>query len=165
MATCQAFAALLMPVLASKGEDRRPWLWLTLTMQAAGFAGLAVWPEAAPVTWVILVGAGLGGCFALTMVVALDHLPDPAQAGALSALMQGGGFLIAAIPPWIVAVLHDVTGGFPAGWLLHLCSVAIVIVMTVRLAPRSYALAMDMPLAKQRAGSSAEGNVVAHAGR
>lgn len=41
----------------------------------------------------------------LSMAVALDHLPEPAHAGAPSALMQGG-FLIAAIPPWIVALLQ-----------------------------------------------------------
>lgn len=49
--------------------------------------------------WSAVLGAGLGGCFALSMIVALDHLPDPAEAGALSALMQSGGFLLAALPP------------------------------------------------------------------
>ena len=39
----------------------------------------------------IVLGLGLGGCFSLFMLVALDHLPSPTQAGALNALMQGGG--------------------------------------------------------------------------
>jgi CP family cyanate transporter-like MFS transporter len=30
--------------------------------------------------------------------------------------MQGGGFLITALPPWIVAMLHDLTGSFMVGW-------------------------------------------------
>ncbi|TCO80550.1 CP family cyanate transporter-like MFS transporter [Plasticicumulans lactativorans] len=144
MAMSQALSALLLPVLANKGTDRRPWLWLTLAMQASGFSGLAFWPDAAPLLWAVVVGAGLGGCFALSMVVALDHLPDPAQAGALSALMQGGGFLIAAIPPWIVALLHDRTGGFVAGWMLHLCCITVVAVLMVRLAPAGYARAMGV---------------------
>jgi CP family cyanate transporter-like MFS transporter len=144
MAVSQALAALLLPALAGRGEDRRPWLWLTLAMQAAGFAALAFRPEAAPVLWAALLGAGLGGCFSLSMTVALDHLPDPAEAGALSALMQGGGFLIAAMPPWIVAVLHDLTGTFLAGWLLHLACVAVVAGLTFRLSPQSYAPAMKI---------------------
>lgn len=144
MAVAQAFAALLLPVLAARGEDRRPWLWLTLAMQAAGFIALALRPEAAPVLWVALLGAGLGGCFALSMIVALDHLPDPAQAGALSALVQGGGFLIAAIPPWIMAVLHDLTGGFLAGWVLHFISIAVVTALYWRVSPRSYVDAMSL---------------------
>jgi CP family cyanate transporter-like MFS transporter len=142
MAASQAVAALLVPMLAARGLDRRPWIWLALSMQIAGFAGLGLWPEAAPVLWAVLVGAGLGSGFALLMVVALDHLRDPAQAGALSALMQGGGFLIAAIPPWIVAVAHDLTGSFATGWFLHLGCAALVAVLAVRLAPEGYASSM-----------------------
>lgn len=157
MALCQAVAALLLPVLARGSNDLRPWLWLTLAMQAAGFAGLALCPEAVPVAWAILLGAGLGGCFALSMIVALDHLPDPAQAGALSALMQGGGFLIAAIPPWIVAVLHDLTGSFLTGWVLHLIGIAVVTVLYWRVAPRGYEQAM-MPSPANRDRDEAVGN-------
>lgn len=145
MAVCQALAALVLPVLAS-GRDMRPWLWLTLAMQAAGFAALAFRPEAAPLASAMVLGAGLGGCFALSMIVALDHLPDPAEAGALSALMQGGGFLITALPPWIVAALHDVTGDFFAGWLLHLACVGAVAVLYRRVTPASYAGAMRLAL-------------------
>jgi len=142
MALCQALSALLLPILAGKSADRRPWLWLTLAMQAIGFAALTLWPEAAPIAWAILLGAGLGGCFALSLIVALEHLSDPAQAGALSALMQGGGFLISALPPWIVAVLHESTGGFRVGWLLHLSCIAVVSALYWRVAPASYAGAM-----------------------
>ena len=49
-------AALLLPVLARKHEDRRPWLWLTLVLQAAGFAALAWRPDAAPIAWAMLLG-------------------------------------------------------------------------------------------------------------
>ncbi len=153
MAASQAVAALLVPMLAARGLDRRPWIWLALSMQIAGFAGLGLWPVAAPVLWAVLVGAGLGSGFALLMVVALDHLRDPAQAGALSALMQGGGFLIAAIPPWIVAVAHDLTGSFAAGWFLHLGCAALVAVLVVRLAPEGYATSM-------RVAGSAEAKAV-----
>ncbi|MGN6305145.1 MAG: cyanate transporter [Mesorhizobium sp.] len=145
LAVCQALAALVLPVLAKGKDDLRPWLWLTLVMQAAGFAALAFRPEAAPLASAMVLGAGLGGCFALSMIVALDHLPDPAEAGALSALMQGGGFLITALPPWIVAALHEATGSFVAGWLLHLASAIVVAVLYWRVSPASYARAMNTP--------------------
>ncbi|OJU70253.1 MAG: hypothetical protein BGN93_06435 [Acinetobacter sp. 39-4] len=76
------------------------------------------------------------------MIVVLDHLPDPTHAGQLSALMQGGGFLLAAIAPWWVAVLHDMTGTYAAGWIWHLCMVVIVIVLMIRLNPQHYEKAM-----------------------
>ncbi|WP_293499286.1 MFS transporter [Roseateles sp.] len=128
LAAAQACAALLLPVLAGRDGDRRPWLWLTSALQAAGFAALAWRPGAAPVVSALLLGAGLGGCFALSMVVALEHLGDPARAGALSALMQGGGFL--------------------AGWLMHLGCVAVVAWLYGQVSPRSYAAAL--PLAQAR---------------
>ncbi|MFS8045895.1 cyanate transporter [Rhizobium sp. BR 314] len=157
MAICQATFALVLPLLIGREGDRRAWLWLTLLFQATGFAGLAFWPQLAPFAWAGLVGAGLGGCFALSLVVALDHLSDAGHAGALSALMQGGGFLIAAVPPWIVAVLHDLTGGFQAGWLLHLTCVVIVVALVQRLASHNYHKAMPpmhhAPLADQDASA------------
>ncbi len=144
VAVSQALAALLLPLLA-RSRDLRPWLWLTLVMQAAGFAALAFRPDAAPLASAMVLGAGLGGCFALSMIVALDHLSDPVEAGTLSALMQGGGFLITALPPWVVAVLHGLTGSFVAGWVLHLVSAVIVAVLYWRVTPASYAGAMCAP--------------------
>ena len=144
VALAQALAALFLPMLA-RSRDLRPWLWLTLAMQMAGFAALAFRPETAPLAAAILLGAGLGGCFAFSMIVVLDHPSDPAGAGTLSALMQGGGFLIAALPPWIVAVLHGVTGSFAAGWLLHLASAVLVAVLYWPVTPASYAERLAEP--------------------
>ena len=143
MALCQAVSAFVLPVLAQRcGADRRPWLWLALAFQLAGFAGFAFAPDAAPFVFVALVGAGLGGCFSLLLVVALEHLPDPLQAGALSAVMQGGGFLLAAISPVLVSGLYEQTGGFSAGWKWHMFVIAIAAILTKRLDPESYSPAM-----------------------
>lgn len=142
MAVCQAVAALGLPILARGNVDRRRWLWLTIAFQAIGFFGLANLPAAAPVVWAGLCGAGLGGSFALALVTALDHLPRPEQAGALAALMQGGGFLVAALGPYAVALLHDWTGGFAAGWTLHLGCVLVTALLYLRFDPRSYPQAM-----------------------
>lgn len=153
LAVGQAVSALATPVLASRGSDRRPWLGICLAMQALGFAMLVLRPEATPYPIAFLLGAGLGGCFSLMMIVALDHLPDPAQAGALAALMQGGGFLLAAIPPWILALLHDLTGSFTLGWALHLAAVLAVCALALRLSPASYRGALHRP-GPQRSGAA-----------
>ena len=137
MAICQAVAALALPILARGNIDRRRWLWLTIAFQAIGFFGLAGLPGMAPALWAGLCGAGLGGSFALAIVTALDHLPRPEQAGALAALMQGGGFLIAAIGPYAMALLHDWTGGIAAGWVMHLGCVLVTALLYLRFDPRS----------------------------
>nr|WP_256505945.1 cyanate transporter [Cupriavidus sp. WGlv3] len=145
MAVAQAAAALLLPALAARSLDRRAWMALALAMQVAGFAGLALWPDAAPHAWAVIGGAGLGGCFALYLVVALDHLPDADSAGALSAVMQGGGFLLASLAPWITAMLQARTGSFAAGWWYHLACAAVVGVLTMRLDPARYGASFALP--------------------
>lgn len=144
MAICQAVAALGLPALARHGSDRRPWLLLTLAMQATGFAGLAFAPQWAPAFWAGICGAGLGSSFALAIVTALDHLPHPEQAGTLAALMQGGGFLIASVAPLLVALLHDRTGSYSAGWLMHVGFVAVTAGLYLGFSPESYGRATGL---------------------
>lgn len=56
--------------------------------------------------------------------------------------MQGGGFLLATLSPWLAAVLHDATGSCGAGWIMHLAFVTLVFALTARLAPDGYAAVM-----------------------
>lgn len=142
MSIGQACAALLLPVLARRRRDLRVLFWIVMGLQATGFAGFALWADAAPYVWVTVIGIGLGGSFALMLIVALDHLPDPGRAGTLAAFMQGGGFLIAATAPWLVALLHDVSGTFTIGWLVLLGGAILVALLATRLAPAGYAAAM-----------------------
>ncbi len=59
--------------------------------------------------------------------------------------MQGGGFLLAAVAPWAIAVLHGASGSFASGCLAHLVCVALVALLTVRFAPQRYAAVMRAP--------------------
>lgn len=147
LSIAQAAAALLLPLLATRrgGIDRRPWLWLTLGCQALGFALLAVVPLAAPMATVVVLGAGLGGCFTFFMLVALDHLRLPLQAGALNALMQGGGFLLSALPTWLMARLHQGSGNFSSGWWMQCAIALLVAVLVARFAPARFERAMHPP--------------------
>ena len=142
MAICQGVGAVTLPWLARHSADRRPWLWATIVMQATGYLGLILAPLAAPVLWIAICGLGLAGSFALGLVTALDHLPKPAEAGTLSALMQGGGFLISATPPLILAQLHAATGSFTPGWIMHLAWIAVAALLIARFDPADYARAM-----------------------
>lgn len=141
----QAAAALILPLLAARWQDRRPWIWFTLACQAAGFAALAAWPLSAPLMSATLLGMGLGGSFTFFMLVALDHLPSPLQAGALNALMQGGGFILSALAPWIMALLHQHSGSFVTGWWLQMGIALAVAIMVLYFNPRHFARVMQAP--------------------
>lgn len=142
LATSQAIAALAIPAAASRALDRRPWIALSLGLQMLGFCGLAVCPQFYPGLWAILIGVGMGGAFSLFMIVALDHLENPIDAGALSAFMQGGGFLIAGLFPWIVAALGERAGDLSYGWLVHVGAIAMATILARRFRPEGYALAL-----------------------
>ncbi|WP_347309614.1 MFS transporter [Defluviimonas sp. SAOS-178_SWC] len=139
MALSQAVSAIVLPLCARNGRDRRPWFGLSIALQAAGFAGLAFLPDTGALLWSALCGAGLAATFAFCIVIALDHLPSPNRAGPLAAVMQGGGFLITALPPFILALIHDRTGSFTGGWILHLTVLGVAALLCLRLDPKNYA--------------------------
>ncbi|CAE6824832.1 cyanate transporter [Paraburkholderia nemoris] len=139
MTVFQAAAALLLPLAAAPFRDRRPWLILGLSAQLVGLLGLIFWPDAAPLVWVAIAGAGLGGTFSLTLVTAMDHSAHHSVAGKLVAFTQGVGFVAAAITPVFAGMVRGWTGGFGAAWVMLAISVAAMIVVSVFFSPRSYA--------------------------
>lgn len=142
LSVAQAVAAFLLPTLAARNKDRRAWIWLALVFQLIGFAAFAWMPDTAPYLWGVIIGIGLGGCFSLVLLVALDHFGDAARAGTLSALMQGGGFPIASLFPMISAWLREYSGGFNAAWMLHCVLVLAVAVLAWLFQPAHYARIM-----------------------
>ena len=114
-------------------------------MQAIGFALLAWQPLAAPLFGACMLGAGLGACFSFFMLVSLNHLQNPLQAGALNALMQGGGYFLSALAPWLMAQIHQAGAGFAAGWKMQLGIVLVVALMVARFNPQHYSQTMQVP--------------------
>ena len=133
----QVMGALLLPALA-RNHDRRPLLLLALMMQLIGFIGLIYLPQTLPWLWVLVSGLGLGGAFPLCLVLALDHLHQPAAAGRLVAFMQGVGFLLAGVTPYLSGLLRDYSGGFVLDWQIHALLVVVLIAITWRFHPHSY---------------------------
>lgn len=134
----QALSALMIPVFASHNIDRRFWLIVTLSCQALGFSGLMLFASDVPLLWVALLGMGLGGCFALSIITALDHLPHPVSAGALTSLMQAGGFIIAAFGPLCAAWIQQLSQSFTWVWAMHVIFVLVTLILYLRLNPKSY---------------------------
>lgn len=139
MTVFQAAAALLLPLAAAPFRDRRPWLVLGLSAQFVGLLGLILWPDAAPLAWVGIAGAGLGGTFSLTLVTAMDHSADHRVAGKLVAFTQGVGFIVAAVAPVFAGLVRGWSGGFGAAWIMLAVSVAAMIAVSCLFSPRSYA--------------------------
>ncbi|AZC34656.1 CynX/NimT family MFS transporter [Pseudomonas chlororaphis] len=149
MTIFQVIAALLMPALAQRQSDRRPLLAISLSAQALGFSGLVLWPLQAPQLWVALIGFGLGACFALSLILTLDHRRDPREAGQLAAFVQGVGFLINAVSPWMTGWLRELTGSFISAWWVLILTVLAMLVLTRVFSPSSYRESQSTTLAPQ----------------
>jgi len=142
MTIFQVAGALGLPLLLRGWADRRPGLWLALAIQLAGFLGLLLAPNGAMGVWVAMIGFGLGACFSLSLTLTLEHLKTPAEAGSLAAFVQGVGFIITGIVPYITGWLRDVSGDFQASWTLLTVTVLAMLLVTTCFAPRGYAAAI-----------------------
>jgi CP family cyanate transporter-like MFS transporter len=141
MTVAQVSGALLLPAVARGGRDLRPWFACALLLQLLGFGALlADWPW--PLLTMLVLGFGLGGAFSLVLVLALEHLPDPARAATLAGFMQGVGFMIAALAPLLAGWLREAAGSFDAVWCYLALIVLLLLPVLLRFDPRGYARAM-----------------------
>ncbi|MFH7365691.1 MFS transporter, partial [Pseudomonas syringae pv. tagetis] len=74
-------------------------LAVLLELKMIGYAGLILMPRQLGLLWACLLGLGIGGLIPMSLVVSMDLLDDPQQAGALTAFVQGTGYLIASLSP------------------------------------------------------------------
>jgi len=151
MTIFQVAGALGLPLLLRRWVDRRPGLGLALSIQLAGFLGLLLAPTLSMGLWVAMIGFGLGACFSQSLTLTLEHLKTPAEAGSLAAFVQGIGFIITGIVPYITGWLRDVSGDFQASWTLLTVTVLAMLLVTVCFAPRGYAAAIARPAGKGQA--------------
>ena len=142
MTIFQVLAALVMPALAHRSTDRRPLLAVSLGAQALGYSGLVMWPLESPYVWVALIGFGLGACFALSLILTLDHCRKPSEAAQLAGFVQGAGFLINAVSPWLTGWLRELTGSFVSAWWVLVVAVVAMLLLTRIFSPQSNARAV-----------------------
>ena len=142
MTIFQVCGALGLPLLLRRLVDRRPGLWLALLIQLGGFLGLLLAPASAMGLWVAMIGLGLGACFSLSLTLTLEHLRSPGEAGSLAAFVQGVGFIVTGIVPYITGWLRDVSGDFQASWALLAGTALAMLLVTACFAPKGYARAI-----------------------
>ena len=135
----EVLSGLVTPAIANRSRDKRLVLVVLLTLIMAGFCGLILSPQHLSLLWPCLLGLGIGGLFPMSLIVSLDHLENPQRAGALTAFVQGVGYLIAGLSPLIAGMIRDQSGSFEWAWWSLTAVMAVMIVMVLRFDPRHYA--------------------------
>ncbi|MBU1330802.1 MAG: cyanate transporter [Gammaproteobacteria bacterium] len=134
---CEVVAGLLVSSLLPRFADRRVLLAVVLSALLAGLLCLLWAPLALAGLSCLLLGAGIGALFPLSLVVAQDHLDDPRQTGDLLAFVQGGGYLIAACAPLLAGLLRLYADDLRLSWLAMAVVTLGLMVMAVRFKPGS----------------------------
>jgi CP family cyanate transporter-like MFS transporter len=119
-------AGLLVPWLADRAGSRRLWLMAGSAVTAAGLFGLAALPGAA-FAWATITGAAIGAVFPLSLTLCLDVAHDPADAGAVAALVLLGGYVLSSLSPVGLGALRDASGSFsPVLWTMFGAAVLLL---------------------------------------
>jgi CP family cyanate transporter-like MFS transporter len=107
----QVPVALSMPTIAVRLPTLRPVVLGLSAASALAYVGLAIAPHAGALAWVTLLAVGQT---AFPLALAAIGLRARTREGtvALSAFTQSGGYLLAALGPLMVGLLHDATDGW-----------------------------------------------------
>lgn len=112
------------------------WMLAVVTVPSVvSVMGLLVAPAAAPWLWSALLGVGMGGLALALTCIPLRAGADRSVTAALSAMVQGGGYLIAGVGAFACGLVHDLTHDWRASlgmMLVVLCGQVVAGLLAVR---------------------------------
>jgi MFS transporter, CP family, cyanate transporter len=124
-ALMQIVGTLLVSAAPATQRDRRPAILLSGGVTVACLIALWQAPTAAPVLLMCLLGASTAGLFALTLILPLDFSESAEEAGAWTAMMSGGGYVIAAAGPVLAGWVRDRSAGYASVFMM-LCGFSVL---------------------------------------
>jgi CP family cyanate transporter-like MFS transporter len=139
----EVIAGLSIPILIGRRSDKRWLLTSLLLLIGCGFLGLLLSFDFLPLLWPCFLGLGIGGLFPISLIVSMDHIEDAEQSGALTAFVQGIGYLIASMSPLVAGVVRDTAGSFELAWWLLIVLVFGMIGIAWRFNPKTYSHAIE----------------------
>lgn len=134
----EVMAGLAVSAWIGRFADRRKPLAAVLTILICGLICLILAPLKLALLACLLLGIGIGALFPLSLIVAMDHLDDPAQAGMLAAFVQGGGYVIASFMPLLAGILRDRFASLTEAWIVMLAGAVMLLALALRFSPASY---------------------------
>jgi CP family cyanate transporter-like MFS transporter len=102
-------------------DNQGPLMWAVMVCYPIGYLGLIFAPRQGAWAWALLVG--IGTCtFPLILTLIGLRARTPAGTAALSGFTQSTGYLVSAIGPFGIGLLHDLSGG----WTVPLVALILV---------------------------------------
>ncbi len=111
--------SLWLPNVLARSADPRRVLFAVIAAYPVGYVGLMIAPHSLAPLWAVVVGIGtVTFPLILTLIGLRAHSAE--GTAALSAFTQSAGYLVAAVGPFLVGVVHDATGGWNVPLLMLL---------------------------------------------
>ncbi|MEE4596419.1 MFS transporter [Streptomyces sp. DSM 41524] len=119
----QMVGSFVVPTLAGRMRSQRTLGVAVAALMGAGIAGLLVAPAAGAWVWAALIGVGQGGSVGLALTMMVLRTGDAHTSARLSGMAQTWGYLLAAVGPLALGVVHQTTGGWalPLTLMLAVC--------------------------------------------
>jgi len=130
-------AGLLVPIIAARFGRIAVLIGFAMLCHIVGYLGILVFPTYVTWLWVLLIGLSLL-TFPLSLVLINLRARTHQGSAALSGFMQSIGYLVIAVGPLGVGVLHDISGGWVWPLLLLTASAVPAIVAAPILAKRRF---------------------------
>lgn len=121
---------IVTALTADRVRSRRSFLVVGATLTVAGAASIAADLPAAWL-WAVVVGVSSGLLFTTAMTLPLDAARRSGDVAAMSALMLGAGYALAAAAPLALGALRDATGGFTAPLTVLACNGAVLLAIAI----------------------------------
>ena len=123
----QLVTSLITPSIAARCRDQRAFAVGVSLLVVVSVLALILGPLGARWLWAVLLGCGMGSCFALALSLIVMRSSNANVTAQLSAMAQGWGYALAAFGPLLVGLLRGWTGGYnSAAVLVALVGVVMV---------------------------------------
>jgi MFS transporter, CP family, cyanate transporter len=120
--------SIVVAPMAARRPSQSGWIVGLGVLGISGVAGLMIAPAAAPLLWTVLLGLGMS-VFSLALAVIALRARTAQDTAQLSGMVQGFGYLLAGLGPFLFGLLHEISGGWTVPWMLMLGVYVVQIVL------------------------------------
>lgn len=106
--------SIVIPLWAGKRKDQRLIVGVLVALEIISLIGLLLPGLGLIPIWVSILGFVLGGTFGLALLLIVLRATDTDTAAELSGIVQSIGYLIAAVGPLLIGIIHDLSGEWNA---------------------------------------------------
>lgn len=126
---------LFMPTVIHRARTLAPWMILFGLCTTTGYIGILFAPSDGVWLWSMILGIG-GFAFPTAIAMIPARSRDPHVTARLSGFVQPFGYILAAIGPWAMGLVHTMTGDWIAVLIIMAASGIVMTLAGLRVSGR-----------------------------